>query len=169
MSQPKRTGSLEIAEDLSFQEKEWTVERVGWILMAGVVMLALVGLFGEGPVSSAIQSSQEGFQISYERFDRQMKSSQISLQLPAEAVQEGQIKFWIDRQYLEGVQIEDISPQPESVEVSGKRLVYTVQVTGPGQPVTVKLDVRLQKSGLVEGQAGLEGGDPVSFSQFVFP
>jgi hypothetical protein len=169
MSQPKRVESLEVAEDLSYQEKEWTVERVGWILMAGLVLLALVGLFGDGPVSSAIRRSQEGFQISYERFDRQMKSSQISLQLPAEAVQEGQIKFWIDRQYLEGVQIEDISPEPESVEVSGERLVYTVQVTDVGQPVTVKLDVRLQKSGLVEGKAGLEGGDPVSFSQFVFP
>jgi hypothetical protein len=169
LPQSNRVKSLEINQDISFQQKEWKVERAGWIVMAGIVLLALLGLFGGGPLSTVTQKEPGGFQITHERFDRQMNPSKLTLQLPPDAIQGGQARFWIDRNYLEKVQIEDISPAPGSTEVSAERLIYTVKVADPSQPVTIKLDIRLEDSGLVEGEAGWEGGGSASFSQFVFP
>ena len=48
MSKAERAGDLEIVEDLSFQRREWRVQRGGWVVMAVLILLALLGLTGRG-------------------------------------------------------------------------------------------------------------------------
>jgi len=50
MSKAERAGDLEIDEDLSFQRREWRVQRGGWVVMAVLILLALLGLTGRGPI-----------------------------------------------------------------------------------------------------------------------
>lgn len=169
MAQKKRVGSLEVDQDLAFQEKEWKIERAGWVVMAAIILLALVGLFGGGPVSTTEQGGSDGFQIRYERFERQMRPSRLMLSLPPPAAGEAETQFWIDRDYLEKVQIEGVSPEPDSVEVGPDRLFFTVKVVDPGQPVHVVVDTQFEDSGWIQGQIGMDEGQPLSFSQFVFP
>ena len=38
-----RVGDLEIHQDLPFQRRSWTVQRVGWAIMALVVLAGLLG------------------------------------------------------------------------------------------------------------------------------
>jgi hypothetical protein len=42
----KRIGDVEINQDLDFQRRCWTVQRIGWIVMAVLVLSALLGVFG---------------------------------------------------------------------------------------------------------------------------
>ena len=169
MSNIKHIESLEVSEDIAFQQKEWRAERIGWLLMAAIILLALLGFFGGGLISTTTKREPSGFQITYGRFDRLMNPSQISLQLPATAIQSGEARFWIDRQYLDAVQVETVLPVPDSVEVNGDRVFYVVKAADPSQPVKVKIELWLQKSGLIRGQAGWEGGSPLTFTQFIFP
>jgi hypothetical protein len=169
MAQKKQIGSLEIEQDIAFQEKEWKIERAGWVVMAVIILLALIGLFGGGPVSTTEQGSSGGLRITYERFERQMRPSRLTLNLPPPAEGAGQVKFWIDRAYLEKVRIENISPEPASVEVGPDRMLYTIQVGDPGRRVDVVLVAQFEDSGLIRGQIGQDGSQPLSFSQFIFP
>lgn len=43
--------ALEIEEDLRLQHRLWTAERVGWLMVGVLVLAALAGLFGTGPLS----------------------------------------------------------------------------------------------------------------------
>jgi hypothetical protein len=42
----KRVSDLEVNEELEFQRRDWMAQRVGWTVMALVVVVALLGLLG---------------------------------------------------------------------------------------------------------------------------
>lgn len=48
-----RVGDLEIEEDLDHQRRCWKLERASWAVMALVLLAAMAGLFGSGPLSWA--------------------------------------------------------------------------------------------------------------------
>lgn len=52
----RRVGELEIEEDLDFQRRMWRLQQIGWALLVLVVVAALLGLFGKGPLSRAVAS-----------------------------------------------------------------------------------------------------------------
>jgi hypothetical protein len=66
---PSRSSQLQIDEDLAFQRREWKIQRVGWGAMALVIIAALLGVFGTGPLSNATLE-REGLRLEYERFCR---------------------------------------------------------------------------------------------------
>lgn len=170
MSDLKRIGSLEVSQDLEFQQREWKFERAGWVAMAVLILLALLGLFGSGPLSQGTeQAPGGGLEVGYERFARQMSPLELQIRLPVVAAEEGQITVFIDRQYLKSFQIEDISPSPERVVEAGDWMIYSFHVTEPGQPGEISFHLTAQRSGVLAGRAGLDGGEEVEFSQFIFP
>jgi len=169
MPRLKRVGQLEVSEDIDYQEKEWKVERIGWVMIVVLILFALLGLFGGGPISTVTQSGVRGFSLTYERFDRQMNPSKLILEIPGEGVNQGEVKFWVDREYLKKVQVEVISPNPDGVELAPQRIIYTVTVAESDQPVVVVFEIQVEESGLRRGEVGLDGGESIKFTQFVFP
>lgn len=169
MSPVKKVGSLEIVEDVKFQKQEWTFERIGWIGMALLILLGLLGLFGDGPISRATQTSPGGLKVTYERFERQTSPSNMQLEFPQEAVQNGQLRWWINRDYVERVQIDGIIPNPEQVETTADRIIYTVNAQDATGPIRIKLNISAEESGNLAGEVGWLDGDSLQFSQFIFP
>ena len=100
---------------------------------------------------------------------RFMKPTMLRIGLKPGAVTQGEVRVWLDRQYIEGVQIQHVSPQPQSVEAGSKGLTYVFNIAEPDQPTAFTFDLQPQKMGLLEGRVGLEGEEPVSFNQFVYP
>ena len=67
---------LEFEQDLSFQRREWSIQRAGWLVMATIVIAGLIGLFGAGPLSSA--NAEAGpLQLQYSRFERRHAPSEL--------------------------------------------------------------------------------------------
>ena len=78
----KQVGDLEIEQDLGFEERAWRVQRVSWFIMFLVIALALIGLFGTGPLSSArTGSSGDEFSANYERFARHLGNESVVFQI----------------------------------------------------------------------------------------
>ncbi|MEM5776356.1 MAG: hypothetical protein AAGU05_15240 [Anaerolineaceae bacterium] len=169
MSPVKKVGSLEIVEDLKFQKWEWDFERAGWVVMAVLVLLGVLGLFGDGRISQAEQTSPGGLKISYERFERRTNPTLLELEFPPEAVQNGQLHWWINREYVKRVQVDGIFPDPEQVETTADRIIYTVNVPDAAGPILVKLNVSAEKSGRLPVEIGWLDGDTLQFNQFIFP
>ncbi len=53
MAVVKRQGDLEINEDLEFQYRAWKRQKTAWRIMVLVLLSALMGLLGDGPLSDA--------------------------------------------------------------------------------------------------------------------
>ncbi|MDI1428452.1 hypothetical protein [Polyangium sorediatum] len=70
MVEIKRTDDLETSEDLAFERTSMRVRRVGRALLFLFVLLAALGLFGDGPLSHARAGDASGLFVRYERFLR---------------------------------------------------------------------------------------------------
>jgi len=173
MAESKCVRDLEVHEDLKFQRRSWLVQRVGWIVMALVLLAALVGLFGgAGLLGGEAKAGSEDamVSVSYERFLRFMKPTTLQIQLSQEAGKEGNVSVWLDREYLDGLQVQQITPQPDAARTGPERLTYVFEVDHLNGPATITFDLLPeQEIGALRGRVGIGAGEQVSFGQFVYP
>jgi len=167
----QRVGDLEIEQDLRFQRREWRVQRIGWLLMALLICAALLGVFGGGGLLTGASDSAAGgaAKISYQRFARLSAPASLKVRFPESAVQNGMLQVAVERDYIEGVQIEHITPEPESVEVTADAIVYTFAVGDPSGAGQVAFHYTTESIGLVSGWVELADTERLTLRQFVYP
>jgi hypothetical protein len=164
-----RVGELAVAEDSGFQRRSWRVQRVGWVLMALLVLAGLAGLLGSGPLSHAKAVHEDGVMaVEYQRFARWMAPTQIKVHFGPQAVRDGEVRIWLDRRYVEKTKIEPVVPQPQKVEVGPDRLTYVFAAQAAPGPGTVAFHLEFTTFGLVEGRAGVAGAE-IGFRHLVYP
>lgn len=170
MTKIQRVGELEIAQDLDYQRRSWVVQRVGWVVMALATLAALLGLFGGGPLSRATVGEQnEPLSVEYDRFGRLQSQTTLRVNLGPDAGRERKVSVWLNREYLEGFQIQQVTPQPERVEAGSERLTYVFQLSKSNQPTAVTFYLQPEHIGSVPGQVGLVEGQTLNFTQFIYP
>ncbi|MBN1239385.1 MAG: hypothetical protein JXB36_12855 [Gammaproteobacteria bacterium] len=184
----RKLPDLEIVQDLKFQRRAWTVERIGWILFALIVAAALAGFFGTGAVSTtAVRSADGRLAVEYPRFARQQSPNTIRVAVEPSPSGERTLRLWVDRAYLQGLGLAQIVPRPQRTEAGADRIVMEFALAAAGEPVTILLNVQPQKLWKVDGRIGVESGDhggsgragssrpgggdaaAVEFWQFVYP
>jgi hypothetical protein len=150
--------ALEIAEDLNFQKRQWGVQRVGWIVFGLILLAALLGLFGRGLLSQR-RLLQEGVTLEYEYFLRNASTTTLRVETSAPTTM---VVF--DKDYLEGFQVESVTPEPVSTTLT--EVGYGYQFGGTGSPIEFHL--KPQRVGLVVGQLLIGEGNSV-VRQFIYP
>jgi hypothetical protein len=170
MAKGQRAKEIEVGEDLEFQQRSWVVQRIGWIVIALVIIAALSGLFGAGPLSQATVGNEgDALRLVYDRFERMDSPATLDIYLGPEVANEGQVRLWISRDYLKGASVQQVTPPPEQVEIGADRLIYTFRVADAARPALVTFDLEMAQSGRLVGQMGLTDEAPLSFWQFVYP
>lgn len=159
--------SLQIDEDLPFERRQWRVQRVGWVLMALVLLLALLGLFGGGPLSHA-RRVDGGLGLEYERFVHASAPTTLRITLtPQDAV----AGVSLDQRYLKAMSVDQVHPQPNRVEVRADGRTFYFDAPD-SQPVSVEIDLRPPDAGLAAGilrSSGRESTREIHFWQLVYP
>ena len=157
-----RKRTLEIDEDLHFQQKEWFFQRIGVGVLVLFVVAALLGFTGMGGPMSHGEAGERGgpLHVEYERFVRRGGMSTVKLHLRSAP---GDVRFWVSAQYFEHVRIESVAPAPELVSVETDRHVYLIR--SGSSDVTVTLEVKHDAVGTLDAEVGLVGGSTVRFSQ----
>jgi hypothetical protein len=157
---------IEIEDEIAFQKKDWQAQRIGWAIMLLLILLALLGVFGGNGILSDVQAETDGLAVHFERFGRYKMSGQ--LQFDAEGSGDV-VRLWIDSSYLENVEIESISPQPELVESAPDRQIYLFPITQSGEPISITFYIKPERPGVLNGKAGIEGGSSLDFTQLIYP
>jgi hypothetical protein len=158
----KKTSTLEIDEDLGFQQKEWFFQRIGVALLFLFVLAAFLGFTGMGGPMSRGEAGERGgpLHVEYERFVRRGAMATVTLHLNAAP---GEVRFWVGAPYFDGARIDSVVPAPELATVEDSRHVYLIR-TG-SRDVTVTLEVEHKTVGRLEAEVGLVGGPSLRFSQ----
>ncbi|GMA17427.1 hypothetical protein E5F05_11220 [Deinococcus metallilatus] len=174
MTRPRRIGDLELAQDLEFHRREVRIERLGWAAMLLIVLAALLGLFGSGPLSEKrVQTPDGGLQVKYNRFARYMAPTELRLTFSPGAVRDDQVHIWLSREYLQHMEIQKIIPEPDSAQLEGNRLTYTFNALQNGQPGQILFELQTEAIGRLRGAAGLAGASgntqEVRFTSFIYP
>ena len=169
---PELTG-LEIEADRAFQERWWRVERVGWVLMALLVVVAAIGLTGGGGSLSRAQLDASGATIDYPRIGRWQSPEVVTISIPSAAP--GLVDVLLPGNFLEVYTVESVSPQPYSVMSTPDGQVFTFELGGSTREIeggtnTVLFALRAARPSLpASGRVRVGTARPVELDFVVLP
>lgn len=156
---------IQLDDDDAFQRRMWVVERLGWSAFALIVLAALTGFCGPGPASSTTRASG-ALEVRYDRFVRLQSPAAIEITLP---VRGDQVRLQVSRDFLAQMSIEQVIPEPGSVEADTAFHTYVFVPAAGAEQIRVEFLARPGTVGRVRGVVQLEGGERVAFTQFVYP
>ena len=168
MTQAKQgEADLEIEHSLAFKRIEWRIQRVGWAVILLVMVAAVVGLFGVGPLSEASARADGYGSVHYERFLRYGTPTTVTVEAEAAALSDGTLQILLSSSFLSGVQVEQVTPEPDSVEASSEGYRYSFQAGEA--PVRVEFRVKPNHIGKQSSDIQIGAGPPVTLTQFIYP
>jgi hypothetical protein len=170
MADTTRVGDLEIDQDLRFQKREWAFERVSWVVMALFVLAGLLGLLGRGPMSHQTAVSGDGLvTVEYDRFLNHRAATQMTVSVPGNVTVGGTFRLVINQKYLQGVQIVQITPTPDTTEAGEGRQVFVFRAADPGRGTAVVFHLEPEGPTTLNCEISVPGGPPAAFAQVVYP
>ena len=154
--------TIELREDSGFQERQFQVARVAGALFVVIAVAALLGVLGTGPLSDATARGR-GMSVDYDRFLRFATPTEIEVSTSGGS---GTTELRLSAAYLEGFDVENITPEPDSQSAVADRIVFTFDERPPS---TVTLSLTPREIGLQKGTVSLAGGGSTSYHQLVYP
>lgn len=165
---PDHPPGLKLEQDILHQKREWKIERIGWLIMAAVILAAFLGLFGgSGPLLTERRPMPERreVQLEYPHFGRYQSLSVLTFHhMP----QSGGHPFaiWLDEAYLGHFDLQRVTPTPYSMTASDGKLFFRFH----GQPRTVTFHLQAEVVGPLTGRAGVaDAPQELRFRQFFYP
>ena len=156
---------FEDPRDLEFQHQQWVFERISSIALAVVVILAVLGVFGSGPLDAqSVRTSK--LDLEYGRFLRREAPNDMRLTVRPSTLEGFTLSF--DRQYLESNSPESIDPEPTSRVLKADHVELRFASKGPG-PFVIIMHLRPTQTGPLSGTLRLEFEQTIALSQFVYP
>jgi hypothetical protein len=161
---------LELTTDDAFQQMEWRIQRIGWLVWAMLLLAALLGLTGSGWLSEAEVTSEDGaITVRYDRFLHYHKPTQLQIGIKSSDDADGRWQLKIARSLLDRLQISRIEPEPDRREIAHDGNVYTFLHSAGAPAGTIVFHVEYERYGTAQGTISLTGSRPVELNQFVFP
>ena len=165
-----KTKQLELDEDLPFQRAEWRVQRIGWVVWGLIIVAALAGLMGSGPLSSTEASATDGStSIRYDRFVHYHHESQLELTIHRDLVGGTALNVHVSQALLDRIQIIRIEPQPTSRQLAADGIVYSFSHQDRMESAKIVVHLDFRKFGTTAGQIRVAGHAPVKLRHFVYP
>jgi hypothetical protein len=154
-------------DDLAHERAIWKLQHYAWTFFALILVAALLGLFGDGVLSHA-KAAKPGLSLEYERFGRYQAPNALKLRLGAGG---GNTlpAVWLDRDFVDQIEIQEIYPPPELVKVTSDRLIYIFNVAQTNDTVAIAFHFKPDGYGKTRGRLGLVDGPELTFSQFIYP
>lgn len=135
MAKNSKSPAFEVQEDRPWQEGWWVVQRVGWAIMALIILAALVGLTGKGGPLASATADAAGATIDYPRITRWKSDDQLTVRLPASA--SGKVDVELSRAFGELFSVRSVEPQPSGMQATANGHRYTFEVEGAGEKLVV--------------------------------
>jgi hypothetical protein len=167
MPRDRSARNAEIEQDIEHEKREWKIERVGWVIMAVLLLAALAGLLGTGPLSKAVAGDRaSSLWVEYHRFERYQSPTKITIHVRSD---NPHIRLWINDGFVRMVDLTHIDPEPDHVEAGSTRYTFPMTLTDTDKDIVVTVYFKTNEFGRMNTEIGLEEGPSLSFSQLVYP
>lgn len=156
-----RSRPLDLEENLPFQRRMWAVQRVGWLAIVLVLLLAALGVLGPGRFSRRI-IREAAMTLEYSRVGRMHSAQQVRLLLSSSA---GPHRLRIGRELAGALNLERIEPQPAAASSDSIALVFSFA----GPAAEILLHARPTRMGWARGIVQVDDGPSFTLAQLVLP
>jgi hypothetical protein len=100
--------NLQLDENLHQHKKGWIIQKIGWAVLYAALIMAILGLFGTGPLSYKTQTAN-GNSVEYERFLRYEGEAEMTFDITEV---KDTITLQVPQHYMEYVHLQSITPLP---------------------------------------------------------
>lgn len=167
---PRSEHTLQVDQDLRFEQRWLVVERTGWALLTAIMLAGVLGLFGgAGPLVRSSVGRGSALEVDYHRFARHHTSIDMRVRLQADALPGTAVRLRVNGDYLEAVQLEGVNPEPDRVEAHDDGLIYVFEQARPGAGGTFVFHLRPLRSGAHAIHLAVDGGPERAMTQLVYP
>lgn len=137
-----------VGEDLAFQRRVWRVQRGGWVVMFAVVIAALAGAFGLGPLAEGEARSADGaLSARWDRIARVGRDVRMVLR------SEGGGELTLRGDLVQGLGL--VSAEPTGApRARGPGTLVLAAEAPRGEPAEVALRLRADGPGLLSATLG---------------
>lgn len=164
---------LEIKEDRRFDNRTYKVKLVGKVLLLIIIILAVAGFTGKGPVSKYTAGEAGlGAMVTTQKYARYESSLEIEMLVNTVMLNNGDSTLDISfpESYLAQMQIESILPEPQEMIISNDRVICRFALKDPGETQSIyfyMLPQRLFKT--LEGTVKIEDKAEIHLEHFIYP
>jgi hypothetical protein len=148
-----------------FHKHEWLIQRIGWGLLSLILMAAVLGVFGSGPVARTAIASGDDV-LEFERFSRRHAPTQWTIML-APSERAGVFSVRISSSFLERYRISAIVPEPRGRSLTRSDVAFEFDISDPAAAIV--FHVEPERSGSSEGFFRLGNAEPIRVEQFIYP
>jgi len=158
--------TFQLQQDERFQERQWRAARAAPLTLLAIVLLTVLGLFGNGPFSRARAGAPGGpLWVEYSRFARYGASTRVLVHARADAG--GTASIFLSRSLVQAFRVTNVTPDPTGVRVTGDGVEYRI-AADPGASGLVVVDLVPATRWIVHGSVG-SGTRRVDLTQFIYP
>lgn len=152
------------------QYHEWRLEQVAWAILALIIIAALLGLLGPGPLSESVAGEQNSdLWIDYERVARYQAPLTIRVHLRPQAPATSPARISINRGFYEAVEVRAISPEPLAQHVTTDQVIFDIGRGGAAGSTAVTFHLQPTQRGLRTVNVSLDGREQRTFRILVLP
>ncbi|MFL5084929.1 MAG: hypothetical protein ACJ8FP_08930 [Xanthobacteraceae bacterium] len=156
-----------IQEDMQFQRRTWLAERIGWIVMAALLVAGLAGIFFHGPLSRTIaKNADESVAIDYERFAH--KTALTHFVIRTSAPLPDHVLVRLGPSFANMHDIDSIEPRPVRSSGGSYGLEFLFARSSAGD-LGVYVAARPKRFGLMSLHVEVEGRGALNIAQLVYP
>jgi hypothetical protein len=160
---------LDAPEDLAHQERSWRLQSLGQLLCLLLVLGAMAGLFGGGPLSAGKAQSEDGLaRVDYPRIARAHAPFSLEIKLSPGAAVNGQVRLSIPDTALESFHISEISPEPTDARLAGGHLQLSF-LADAAPSNTIRLYGEAEKVGRHSLRLTVGEASEVTLTQVIYP
>lgn len=157
-----------------FRDVQWMVQRIFWAIALLILLAALLGFFGGGPLSGGeerVEGDGYSYELSYNRWNRQKNPQELDLRVAGSNLAGETLRVTVPQSFLDDVSVEGVTPDPDSTSLRSEGAVYSWQL-GEGDEFAVTFDYTADDWRTLKGDLLVaigESEETLSFSQFLFP
>ena len=137
-------------------------------MMALFILAGLLGLLGSGWLGhTTIATADRSLQLEYDRFLRLHTPATVQIRAVPPTARELQLR--IGREYLEGLQITQMVPEPDRVVIEPENYSYYFLISSSDRPVEIALAIEPNRAGWLDGSISLASERGLQLQQLVYP
>jgi hypothetical protein len=164
----RSSKELEVHEDMTFQRRDWLAQRIGWGAIGLILLAALAGLAGSGPLSRVTRTDGRHFTIEYDRFVRHGARTALTLRVAPEAIAEGRVRIAVDRDFLVANDLQRLVPEPNATRGREGAVEFIYDVA-PGDGLQVRWTLEPDQLGSHSASVRLNDAPAIQIEQFTYP
>ena len=131
----EKKGSLEIQQDMKFNDGAHKVKLVGKLLLLLIIIAVLVGFTGYGPVSKyKTGDARAGVVITTQQYVRYESPLEVEMRVNTVLLGvDSVLDISFPGSYIDDIKVESIVPEPDHTVISNDRIVFRFAIKDPGE------------------------------------